>query len=332
MRRFLIAAFAVIVVALSAQSAKAWGEYGHLTVCDLAYRNLTPTSRTALQQLLQSRTAGIVVAARDGFEGRRYTSFNVGCLEEDERPRRHPRDHFINVSRDTATVSNDSCPTGSSGGATQCILSGIARDRATLADRNRSNQDRVMALMALGHWIGDIHQPLHVSFADDVGGNNVEISVRGPCGTSSYRPGNLHAVWDNCLLQAGLFERVRQRADYNTAWSERTITYRAVDTLMANTPLSVERSYVTSQPYQWANESLEITRSSPVGYCVLQSGRCRPAAGPEARVLIDATYRQTHAPTAQERVRKAGFRLAHIINLALDPAYSGPTANGTQPS
>ena len=331
MRRNLLVALALIVAGLTAQTARAWGEYGHLTVCDLAYRNLTPTSRTAIQELLQSRTGGIVVAAREGFEGRRYTSFNVGCLEEDARPRRHPRDHFINVSRDTASIGDDNCPPTSGGSAAQCILSGIQRDRTTLADRSRSNQDRVMALMALGHWIGDIHQPLHVSFADDVGGNNLDISVRGRCGTSTYRPGNLHAVWDNCLLQAGLFERVRQRADFNPAWGERTITYRAVDTLMANTPLALEQSYVASQPHEWANESLQITRAGSVGYCVVQANRCEPPSGQAARVLIDSTYRQNHAAVAQERVRRAGFRLAHIINIALDPNYTGPTANGGQP-
>lgn len=148
---------------------------------------------------------------------------------------------------------------------------------------------------------------------------------------SSYRPDNLHAVWDNCLLHAGLFERVRPRADFNLRWSERTITYRAVDTLMANMPLSVEHSYVASQPFEWADESLDITRAASTGYCLIEEGQCRSATGRSGRVLIDAAYRQQHAGIAQERVLKAGFRLAHVINLALDPAYTGPVADGNQP-
>jgi hypothetical protein len=51
----------------------------------------------------------------------------------------------------------------------------------------------LIALKSLGHWVGDIHQPLHVSFLDDRGGNTIRTS--GQC------PGNLHAVWDNCLVQ-----------------------------------------------------------------------------------------------------------------------------------
>ena len=38
------------------------------------------------------------------------------------------------------------------------------------------------------HWVGDIHQPLHVSFEDDRGGNNIQVN--GQCS------GNLHATWD----------------------------------------------------------------------------------------------------------------------------------------
>lgn len=67
MYRWFAAAFVMLICVLAAQPSRAWGKYGHLTVCDLAHRNLTPTSRTVLQQLLQPRTGGITVAARDGF-------------------------------------------------------------------------------------------------------------------------------------------------------------------------------------------------------------------------------------------------------------------------
>src|SRR5918995_1429487 len=96
--------------------AAAWGQFGHLTVCDLAYRNLTPATRTELRRL----------------------------LEEDEHPRRHPKDHFINVDRETKAISTNACP-----GNADCILSGIERDIAILKDTTKSNQERVFALMAL---------------------------------------------------------------------------------------------------------------------------------------------------------------------------------------
>ena len=54
------------------------------------------------------------------------------------------------------------------------------------------DEAKLEALKYLGHWVGDVHQPLHVSFEDDKGGNN--ISVTGEC------PGKLHAAWDSCLV------------------------------------------------------------------------------------------------------------------------------------
>src|SRR6202042_1022788 len=51
---------------------------------------------------------------------------------------------------------------------------------------------KLASLKFLGHWVGDIHQPLHVSFEDDRGGNN--IAVTGECGS------NLHSAWDTCLV------------------------------------------------------------------------------------------------------------------------------------
>jgi hypothetical protein len=327
--------FLVAVCSIAApKSAFAWGELGHLTVCDLAYRNLTKPARDELNSLFRTNgRPGITVTGAANQDDRMYTSFNVGCLEEDERPRRHPKDYFINVSRDTTTIVSDSCrvnPSNSQSSA--CVFGAIDRDTRILRDRSKSNPERVMALMALGHWVGDIHQPLHVSFKDDAGGNEINVSVRGGCGTSDYRAGNLHAVWDNCLLQSGLFERVRRRADFKSTWGDRTITYRAVDTILANTTLDQRRAFIRIPMQQWAAESFEITRRPDVRYCIQVGGNCQYSetqlvfVGGQTprRVLIDDAYRNAFKDVAEERVTKAGFRLAHLINQALDPQYVGP--------
>jgi len=318
----------------SAREAKAWGEFGHLTVCDLAYRNLTKTSRAELDKLFQVKSGGITVPAKGHTAERHYTSFNLGCLEEDTRPREHPGDHFINVDRSTTSITDNVCPGGG-----ECILAGIRRDFDTLKDSANSNEDRVFALMALGHWMGDIHQPLHVSFKDDAGGNSIKVKLKGGCGTSKEaKPTNLHAVWDDCLLEAGLFERVRKRADFKTTWGPRTITYRAVDSLQANTTLTDEKALVGTDPWKWANESYQITLKPEVLYCTVIAGVCQysaeivslPHDGEQRLQLIDQGYLTAFAGVAEARVKKAGFRLAHLVNLALDPEYSEPIQNSTQ--
>lgn len=327
--RFLL--IAVLGLIFTPSAARAWGEYGHLTVCEVAYRNLTSTARDQLKIILQSESGGTVVRAREGVERRRYTSFNVGCLEEDERPRRHPKDHFLNVARDLLAIQNDSCPiSGSSGNQLACIFSGLQRDLAILRDRDRSNEDRAFALMAIGHWIGDLHQPLHVSFADDVGGNNIPVRLQGGCGSSRYRVQDMHGLWDNCLLEAGLFERIRRRPDFRTTWSRRTIAYRAADTLMANTSLAEERGYSAGEPWQWAAESYAVSRSALTDYCRLEGSVCQPVRFEGSSRRLSQDYLDANNDIAEERLTRAGFRLAHILNRALDPAYRGPVADGLQ--
>lgn len=332
----LFACAAFLGMVFSPGEAKAWGKFGHLTVCDLAYRNLTPTARVELNTLLRSRSGGILVRGRGRMPNRTYTSFNVGCLEEDALPRRHPEDHFLNLDRSQNAISGPACPTTTP----ECILSGLRRDLAILRDRNRPAEERVFAMMAIGHWIGDLHQPLHISYADDRGGNGIKIDLTARCGGSSPRPDNLHGVWDNCLLEAGLFEKVRRRADFRRDWSRYTITYRAVDTLLANTSLATERAMVGGEPWQWAADAYVITRAPETLYCTLAGTACRysPQAAALAsddaqrRQRVDASYLSRYAPVAEDQIRRAGFRLAHLLNQSLDPAYREPTRDGTQPA
>lgn len=337
MRVFWITACAIVAglfgIVVAPVPAHAWGKFGHLTVCDLAYRNLTPASRDALGDLLQSRSGGITVPGRGQMPDRHYTRFNMGCLEEDAIPRQHEDDHFLNVAR-SVTLIPSSCPGGG-----ECILSGISRDIAILKDPSKSRADRVFALMALGHWVGDIHQPLHISFADDKGGNGIDATLAGRCGTSTEGGvKNLHAVWDKCLLDAGLFERVRQRADFKSNWSRFTITYRAVDSLQANTGLAEERSLVGTDPTIWANESYQVTLAPNTLYCVQVASNCQYSAtsleksNPKRVQPISQAYLASHQAIAQDRIKRAGFRLAHLINLALDPGYTEPVRNSTQPA
>lgn len=59
------------------------------------------------------------------------------------------------------------------------MLTAILNDAKVLSSRDTADIDRLIALKSLGHWVGDIHQPLHVSFEDDRGGNNIRVSGAG---------------------------------------------------------------------------------------------------------------------------------------------------------
>ncbi len=308
--RLIFCSLLLALAAFSPKPALAWGKAGHLTVCDLAYRNFTPATREKLKAMFADG-GGAVTATRT------YTAFNYACLEEDAFPRRHPADHFINFPRNQLNVAGSACP-----GAGTCILAGISRDLAVLRSPSSTPKEQARALMAVGHWIGDIHQPLHISFADDRGGNY--ITATGACATTK-----LHSVWDNCVIE----RRILKRIPVQPGWSEYTPVYRTVDrfrTLEAR-DMALIASWKSGDPWQWAAESYAIALQPGVGYCTRKGAECWYSADKrvhsetetERSFVVTPAYLDTYEPVVELRLRKAGYRLAHLVNLALDPAYRG---------
>jgi hypothetical protein len=173
----------------------------------------------------------------------------------------------------------------------------------------RASSSRTTALKSLGHWVGDIHQPLHVSFDDDRGGNLV--AIMGVC----WR--NLHAAWDSCLVEKTI------GPDYERAAAQLRSEITAEDRARW-TPAEIGPESVTA----WANESFVIATSPGVGYCVQKDGACwysadqREYHGGDKRVVdIDDGYLAAQGPIVRERLKAAAIRLAAILNVALTPGF-----------
>jgi hypothetical protein len=225
-----------------------------------------------------------------------FDTFAESCARPDH-PRRRATEHYVNLFRHADGLEEDPCPL-----ATECVVSAIEKDLVVLSPSSATEQQRLEALKYLGHWVGDVHQPLHVSFEDDRGGNKVGISG----GLCSW---NLHAVWDGCIIEQGLpgdpFSVARDLLDEVT--DEDRLTWRA------------------SGPIDWANESFAISTSPAVRYCVGTENGCWYDAGnglldegePEKIIAVDQSYIEAHAPTVREQLVKAGVRLSGLLNQVL---------------
>ncbi|HEX8261465.1 MAG TPA: S1/P1 nuclease [Allosphingosinicella sp.] len=279
---------------LAPSPARAWGESGHYTVCEIAYLNLTPRARAEVDRL---------IAAGGG-----YDSFTRSCTFPD-KPRQRASEHFANYPRNAARVAGPACP-----GGRPCIVQAIESDLAVLRSPTASDDDKSKALKFLGHWYGDIHQPLHISFADDQGGNLIDQS--GSCQFS------LHSVWDTCIVERRLFgpgDDRYARARAAAAALNRTITARQ------------RRQWARTRPWQWAGESYEISRRAATGYCLRKARTCRYSATAAAYVegaakrvqTVDDAYLDRARRIVADRLKRGGIRLAHALNRAFDPAYRG---------
>ena len=249
-----------------------WYDEGHRLVARLAETRLTPRTAEAVRELLGGQTLADASLWADRIRGQRR---ETGPL------------HFVNIplGADRYVPERD-CPHG------QCIIAAIARDRRILADTAASPAARAEALRFLVHFIGDLHQPLHVANDGDRGGNERPVSFLGAAR-------NLHEVWDGELIEAsGLDE-----SQY----------YDRLRRLMDSLDLgSLERGTVTD----WAMEGHRIAAAH--AYSLPRNG------------AIDPAYVQANLPLVDRALVAAGVRLAAVLNEAL--AGYAPAARLEQPS
>jgi S1/P1 Nuclease len=248
----------------------AWGDEGHKVICEIAIHLVQPGTRAEIQKLIST--------------DERFSSFGESCTWPDH-PRQRASEHFVNLPRDSDGLHSETCPN-----AAACVLTAIKRDFEVLSSTNASQAQKLASLKFLGHWVGDIHQPLHVSFEDDRGGNS--IPVTGICDA------NLHAAWDTCLVLRAVGEDVNESA---------------TELMKTITPARIE-SWNHSNPMDWANESFAIAEQARTEYCIRQGASCDHPSG---KVKIDAAYVAVNTPIVREQLQKAGVRLAHLLDAAL---------------
>ena len=170
----------------------------------------------------------------------------------------------MNYPRNQTQVDNQDC-----GAAKSCIFTALRDDSLRLADKSRPDIERAKAMILLGHWIGDIHQPLHVGFSDDRGGNSLHVRrgpkqgrANKPCKRGQY---NLHSVWDSCLVEshapiAGKFRGLGLKLDIEAH----------ADLIAARYGSEQRELWRAEDVSGWAQESLDIARDAPIQYCTLK--------------------------------------------------------------
>jgi hypothetical protein len=192
--------------------------------------------------------------------------------------------HFINIPREAAGIDfARDCA------AMDCIAVGIQKNLVYLmraASGSREKARLAAALRFLGHFVGDLHQPLHVSHAEDWGGNKIKVKWYG-------EDSNLHAVWDTGIMNHS--------------------DLRYPDGLSG---LSTNSASVgSSNVLEWMRESFKLARSHAYpnvsGYPVRDGDE-----------LGDAYYKRS-APIVVRQLVKAATRLAYLLegvaHNTLDP-------------
>lgn len=154
------------------------------------------------------------------------------------------------------------------------IIFALFQFEETLRDKKSTTEQKKDALRFMVHMIGDLHQPLHVGLAEDRGGNNVRLKW-------FKTETNLHALWDESIVDFEQFSYT----EYSEQLNHFTKEERA--------------SFGQGSFLDWAQESQEI-RS--IVYDI----------GPSDSVGYE--YHHKVKPVFELRLRKAGLRLANVLN------------------
>jgi nuclease S1 len=245
-----------------------WWDLGHRIVARIAEQRLTPHTREAVRDILEGQSLA-----------------DASVWADNIRQYRHDADqlHYVNIPlSDKVYDPHRHCPNG------RCIVAAIAAQERALSSPATSPQDRAEALRFLIHFMGDLHQPLHVADNSDRGGNQRTVYLAGDS-TS------LHKVWDGQLLEH------EAESDYLN------VLRREMDTMNL---AALERGTVVD----WAMEGHRIAVEH--AYRLPRDGCIGEAYIKASRPIID------HALIA------AGVRLAKVLNTVLaNYRPSAPTAS-----
>ena len=238
-----------------------WGVTGHRTVGEIAENHLTPKALAGVHDLLGDQSLADVSTWADEVRGK-------------PEYRQTGSWHFLNLPLGLSYAEF----TKQVEGMEQAnVYSALLQQEKVLADKEAPREKRVEALKFVVHFVGDLHQPMHISRAEDKGGNTIQVNYDG-AGT------NLHSLWDTKLLEhQGLtYDQLAEKYDHMS-------------------PAQI-RQWQADPLIKWIWESYEISSRL---YAEVDAMKSRN---------IDEAYYQAHLPIIQERIEQAGIRLAGVLN------------------
>lgn len=249
------------IVALVSIALLSWGVTGHRTCGRIAENHLTPAARAAIHDLLGDES--IADASTWADEVRSLPEFkNNGPWHYIDLPL------GLNYTDFSAQVKGMTQPNA---------YWAVLKMENDLTSTATTREQKIVALKYIIHIVEDLHQPMHVSRAEDKGGNTIQLNYDGQ-GT------NLHALWDSKLIDHGGLSDAQLAAQYDEVSSDKIKEWQSA-------PLM-----------QWIWESYQI------------STRLYSEVDNMKNHTVPDTYYDEHMPIVKERIQMGGIRLAGLLN------------------
>jgi len=159
----------------TSQSSFAWGRKGHEIVAEIAFHYLDDSTKAKVLHYLGKLTIEEAAVWMDDMRSNSYYDFmkpwHYLNIEKGEIYKPNTKD------RDVLIILNSS-------------INGLKHKENLKFDNIKED------LYYLFHLMGDLHQPLHVGYGSDRGGNDIPVSYLHKNNSS-----NLHKVWDDEIIE-----------------------------------------------------------------------------------------------------------------------------------
>jgi hypothetical protein len=286
---FFILLFSVII----SKPSLALGKLGHHIVCQLAFEHLSTQKQnkiTALIKQIPQQHQSLINDYNYNKKNQTITFANA-CTWADTTKKLEEFSlyrswHYMNIPRSHDKINFDECDKN-------CLPQAILKHQEILSLAQSSyTWSQAQALLFLGHWLGDIHQPLHISFKDDLGGNKTIFSQ------NNTQCNNLHSYWDNCILNKGKQSKEKWLNLLRSKWQDNS-----------------QLTWQTEQVWQWADESFQIAIEPDFNYCHKDNqGNCQKY---KKSIQLPQDYLPQYQPVMAQRLLLAAQRLTTILNASL---------------
>lgn len=241
-----------------AWSALAWGPTGHRVVAKIASVNLTQKASKAVYEILGKQETLEMAATWPDF-----------VRSDDKYAKSYPW-HYVSIDDPKKGYDiKKRNPEGDVIWAIEHFIQELKRDDLT-AEQKRE------PLRYLIHFVGDIHQPLHVGLTQDRGGNSIPLKWFG-------KKSNLHEIWDEKLIEL------------------QKLSYTEYVGFIDRTPRDEAAKWATDDIKVWARESMELR---PLVYSYPKKR--------EKYWEYQYNYKVIHE--LNKRLEMAGHRLAYVLN------------------
>jgi len=285
-RFMLLVLFALIH---SGTAIPLWGPTGHITVATIAQALLSEQATQQVLKLLPDNDGQLAQIANWADEVKDEPAY------EWSKPL-----HYINTPAWACDYERSrDCTYG--GLDNFCVDTAVQNYTSRVQDSSIGFDQQNEALKFLTHFVGDIHQPLHVGFGSDEGGN----TLYGYFLTDST---SLHDVWDTHIIDelitknfngnsTALPDYLLQQVQSGTYKNDVTAWQQCSDSTPDN----------ACSP-EWANESVGLA-------CNYSYVEADGKTHIENNFDLEMDYYDRNYPIVELQLAKGGVRLANILNL-----------------